>query len=277
MKTKALSKAFSAGALLVLLAVSTFAQTRYYMPSTGAAPVSPAFTGAWNSTVTMVRRKAVTARINSAMADHQITSGATAPEFHGLVQYVSDPIAAQTISGTVKGRIRASESGNSFDGTVAIGIYVYSNDGSTLRGTLFTMQAANSLVAGIEFAATTLTNRALMDVSENATLTLSSVAASDGDRIVFEIGIRDEDAGTTRTARLNFGDDSGTDLPEDNTTTAANNAWLEFSQTITPQGGAPAVRPRPRIIRTELLLLVIVFPLIARRMRKRSYGGLRDA
>jgi hypothetical protein len=90
----------------------------------------------------MVRRKTVTTRINSAMADYQITSGTAAPEFFGLVQYVSDPIAAQTMSGTVKGRIRGSQSGNGFDGTVAIGIHVFSNDGSILRAALIKAERA---------------------------------------------------------------------------------------------------------------------------------------
>jgi hypothetical protein len=49
--------------------------------------------------------------------------------------------------------------------------------------------------------------------------------------LVVEVGFRETDSGTNffRFGALVFGDDSATDLPEDQTTTTADNPWIEFS------------------------------------------------
>jgi hypothetical protein len=57
------------------------------------------------------------------------------------------------------------------------------------------------------------------------------VVCEDGDRLVVEFG-GGRALSWTGDFAISFGDNSGTDLPEDDTTTAANNPWLEFSMTI---------------------------------------------
>jgi hypothetical protein len=51
-----------------------------------------------------------------------------------------------------------------------------------------------------------------------------------------EVGLGgDPDADSNHESWISIGDDSGTDLPEDDTTTAANNPWVEFANAITFQ------------------------------------------
>lgn len=217
--------------------------TRFYLPSTGAAAVSPAY-AAWNNTAEAASRlKCVTTRISSAMANVSVFDDAYSADYSRLWrQYVSDPIGAQTVIGTVKGQVRVySDTAGMNHDRVSLCIKVVSNDGTTLRGTLL---ALGYYGATNEYALS-LTNRTL--ANDDA---LSSVVASDDDRIVIEIGTQPSVApGDEGLVYASFGDNSGTDLAEDETATAANNAWVEFSgdlftsnQTSTPSavesGGA---------------------------------------
>lgn len=205
---------------------------RLYLPSSGAAAVSPAFSGSWSNTASGDRLACVTARISSAFTDKTVnTIAGTTEAFVAVRMYVGPPMVAQTITGTIKGQVRGQESATAVNGTLAVHIRVVSNDGSTVRGTLLAVSASDTGSTPFEFDPTGLTNRKFRDVSENAALSLSSLAVLDGDRPVIEIGFRQipGSSSTSRSVTLNFGDNSGTDLPEDDTTTAANNPWIEFS------------------------------------------------
>ncbi len=211
--------------------------TRFYLPSTGAAAISPTQSSEWDFTTGFDRLKLVTTKINSASATKAAADTTATANRDALIrQYVSDGLEAQTISGTLKGRIRAQENATTANLRAQVIVRVLSNDGSTVRGTLY----AGDLTTGTtnptsEFAAT-LTNR---QYPRGASVALSSVTAQAGDRLVVEIGYR-KHAALSTTGTLSFGDNSGTDLAEDETTTAANNPWIEFSgyvqfqSTITP-------------------------------------------
>lgn len=135
-------------------------------------------------------------------------------------QYVSDPIAAQTISAqTIKMQILGYESNALHNMYVALGIRVVSNDGGTVRGTILSVTKDN-----VELDANNFVNRQF-------TATGSSVVAQNGDRIVVEIGT----SGSTTTnhgSNIYIGDNNVTDLPENDTSTNIYNPWLEFAQTI---------------------------------------------
>ena len=195
--------------------------TRLYLPSTGAAAVSPAY-AAWGDAVqASPRLKMVTTRISSAMASISLTDGVGDPNVRFLWrQYVSDPVGAQTIDGTVKGQLRVLSDGPGTWNRVCLCIKVVSNDGTTLRGTLL---ALGEYFANASFAIS-LTNRKSSDLDG-----LSSVVAQANDRIVVEFGCLATGGAADAMAQMSCGDDSGTDLPEDETTTAANNPWIEFS------------------------------------------------
>jgi hypothetical protein len=199
--------------------------TRFYLPSTGAASVSPSYAAWTNTAQAGTRLKCVTTKISSAMADLSITDGVGAAATFLMRQWVSDPISAQTVSGTVKGQMRFMDDtlGAYFD-TTDICLKVVSNDGTTLRGTLL---ALGSYKAANDFTQTR-TNRMLADGDA-----LSSVVAETDDRLVIEVGVTASTLTLDVIATCSNGDDSGTDFAEDETATAANNPWIEFSGTIT--------------------------------------------
>jgi hypothetical protein len=233
-------------ACLIVGAVPASAQTRFYLPSTTVADASPAFSATWNTTSGGLRRKAVTTASSTADATHTIDPfTATTPELTLFRQYVSDPIDAQTLSPggawTAKGQIRCVEETTGVNAGLAIGIRVVSNDGSTVRGTLLDVTAADALGtlecdADATFAA--LENRQFVDAAETAVLELAEVVASAGDRIVIEIGIRDTSTSTATGAALSFGDDGTGDLGENSTDTTATNPWVQLSGTVAFQSAA---------------------------------------
>lgn len=197
--------------------------TRFYLPNTGASAVNPSFTGAWTETATADRIRAVIGRQQTAMTNKATAQTATAAGSRSLSrQFVSDPIAAQTLAaGTVKGTIRALESAvNDNVDVVSLAIYVFSNDGNTLRGTVLALGNYGPVA---EFN-TTLRNKRSAD--GDAT---SSVVAQDGDRLVFEIGFGNTTIGTSINATLNYGDNSATDLADNETGTTADNPFIELS------------------------------------------------
>src|SRR3972149_5036955 len=199
--------------------------TRFYLPSTGTAGQTPTVLGGWTSSdPDFVRRVISTSKLSSAMADLIINDTTTTPEYIAIYQGISAPIVGnQTITGTIKGQIRCFENSTNYNGTLAIGVQVVSGDGTVQRGIALAVAASDSAASPYELLIAPLTNTAFYDVSESASITLSDVSALNGDRIVLEIGTRNVSATTTRTAPLNFGDDSGTDLPEDHTETNAYN------------------------------------------------------
>ena len=153
-------------------------------------------------------------------------TSATAPYDVILRQFVSEPLQAQTISGTVKGQIRARESDPAAQMCAALVIRVVSNDGLTERGVLLAYFPA-ALSSGFDPA--TSTNRKFPPSTA-----LTSVTCQDGDRIVVEIGHRAFNTVTTSyTGYVWFNNTIGTaDLPEDEITTDNLCPWIEFSQAL---------------------------------------------
>lgn len=210
--------------------------TRWYF-STATAPVNTKYGGGtaeWNDTSTGTsRRKLSTYRDNGGGGTSATkTSTGTNPEAHLVIQAVGPPLAAQTISGNIKGQFKCAESAAQGNYTIAVRIFVVSNDGSTVRGTLLSISASDNTAATPPEFATTATNRQLQDVAEATSIALSSLAIQEGDRLVIEIGAIDRDAGS-RTCTISFGNVSNTtDLPEDNTSTAFSCPWVEFNSDI---------------------------------------------
>lgn len=195
--------------------------TRFYLPSTGAAAVSPTPDTGWEVTTGFDRIAAVTTKITSAMTNKSIPTTSTVNGDVLARQYVSAAISAQTISGTVKAQMRALK--NTADPlNDAMGMRVVSNDGTTVTGTFLAVASYKATAMN-----TALRNKTYADGD-----TITSVTANANDRIVIELGGR-EPSGDVVGGQINFGDDSGTDLAEDETTTTANNPWVEFSATIT--------------------------------------------
>lgn len=216
--------------------------TRFYFPSSGASDVSPAFDAAWNSSGSAVRRKLPLPgeHRTTAMATTTITSSATNPEKSLVAQYVSPPLRAQTLSGNLRGQFRALESAAGLNATLQIGVRVVSKDGATVRATLLAVGGTTTTATTPPELATSLTNRRLLTVGDVTPLVLTSYTCVDGDRLVIELGLNDKSVSTVQTGGISLGDDS-TDLPENDTTTTAQNPWVEFDSTIRFQTEVEAV------------------------------------
>lgn len=207
--------------------------TRFYLPSSGAADISPAFDAAWDVTTNADRLAAVTTRISSAMTNKAGVGDASVAE-QLLRQYISAPLEAQTISGTVKGVMRmASNVVNIGMGALAVRIAKCAGDGSGVTQILamtYSSESGSAAPPGTE--GTTLENRRIETGANGFTPSLTSTAVDAGDRLIIELGYKDNTTNTGRHCIISFGDDSATDLPEDETTTTADNPWVEFSMDI---------------------------------------------
>lgn len=207
--------------------------TRIYLPSSGAAAISPAFHGDWEDTSIGARLAGVTAPVSSAMSTVEfLDSGPGSLSNKDVLfrQYVVGPVSAQTIAAqTVKWQIRAQE-GNSVNNMfTAIVIRAFASNGTTLRGTLLALTRDNT-----EMATAALTNRAF-------SATTTAVAVSDGDYLVIEIGAGGTPSGggsgsfgQGHDSRLRIGDAAASDLAEDDSSTTDDNPWIEFADDLFP-------------------------------------------
>ncbi len=209
--------------------------TRVYFPS-GTVPIDTAtiaFDAAWENTGSAVRRKAVTdgRKRGTAAASISVTGTATNPEQMLHAQYVSKPLRAQTISGNVRGQFRALESATTANATIQIGIRVVSKDGQTVRATILAVGGTTTTATTPPEFTTSLTNRRLLTSGDVTPLPLSSYTCVEGDRLVIEIGHNNKSTSTSQTHDISFGDNT-VDLPTDDTTTTAQDPWIEFDSTI---------------------------------------------
>lgn len=139
-------------------------------------------------------------------------------------QYVSEPLAAQTITGNIKAQFQAMEPNAGCNMFLSMKVLACTNSGGSTVGTLLaiTRDTTNEL-------ATSFTNRNFPSTA------LSSTAVSAGDRLVIEIGVGGTPTAATGTnghnASLRFGcSASSGDLPEDDTQTGTTyRPWIEIS------------------------------------------------
>ena len=201
--------------------------TRFYLPSTLAADITPVYThqASWNEVTSAVRRKMVTVKNGAAMGDMAVLKADTAATNSLLRQYISRPLAgSQTISGTIKGTIRCKESGSNDNlNRVWSKVLLVSNDGTTLRGAFLNLGGYGP----VNEYNTVLEARRIADGDA-----ITSQAVTDGDRIIFEVGIYNTASGSGITGTMSFGDDSATDLGDNETDQTAYNPFIEFSYTI---------------------------------------------
>jgi len=216
------------------------AATRFYLPSTGAAAVNPAF-GAWDDLTngSPDRIACVTTRISSAMTNKGITEPTGSNQNMIQRQYVSAAIPAQTITGTVKGSIKCFTDDLAGDYRSQVLIRVVSNDGTTFR-TPNLIDFDNSAITN-EWNLTTAQTRSFPKGTPPITFNVNSVVASANDRIVIEIGNR-HGTGQNGFGTIVFGDNAAADLAENETDTSTNNPWMEFSQDLFAGGGGAARR-----------------------------------
>lgn len=206
--------------------------TRLYTSALMGQSVNPtSFSAGWNATspaaekfVKLQKRRVDTSEFITFAG----VGDGTNANFTCLGRLVSRALTTQTIDGTVKGQflcLRTTQSD-----TLAVAIKVVKPDG-TDRGVLLAVSASDNTGAEPPRMATGLTNRQIQDVSENTSITLSSVSATAGDFIVVELGFRQGGTSTTSTVNIRASSNT-TDLGENNSDTSGA-CWLEFSDDIT--------------------------------------------
>lgn len=222
---------------------------RFYAIANQGSLVSPAVVADWGNTTTLAAfgssrtntmKPALlyNASIARTTAVTSMAAGVNAVHW----QFVSEPIIATVISGTIKGQLLAQQALATTNACVQFRAYVISGDGATVRGVLVGVD--NSALTS-EFAVTTWTNRKIPRGWAGAGAAVSSVAVQDGDRIVFEIGIRampvDNANHLSASTLLGCQASPSLDLPEDETTTDAgaltgHNPWVEISHDVVFMG-----------------------------------------
>jgi hypothetical protein len=185
--------------------------TRFYLPSSGAPPVSPAFDSSWTTTTSADRIRCVTSPSSTALTDKTVSVAIS----HNLFrQYVSDQIGVVSFSGTtLSGVVRCSQTSGS-NQQLDILAYLYHSDTTT-----------TSLLAIV----TTGSISTIFKTIALSAQTLASVSSSNGDRIVIEIG---DDATSSSTVTERFGDNAGSDFALTSGLTTDLNPWMEFSANI---------------------------------------------
>lgn len=214
--------------------------TRMYLQSSNAAAVSPAFSVNWETTTSGLRRVTHSTAASTALTTLAISipfAGASDEQL--FYQFVSQPINGDTtISGTWSFIVKCNDpSGNCY---IARRLYVVTNDGSTVRGTLVAY-ATNA----------TLMPTALQTLIWANAAAVTSVSALNGDRIVLEIGARNSDGGVNRTGDIRSGDAGGSDFALTNALTTDLNPWFELSTNVAfsaEGGGAVATNNRLMMI-----------------------------
>lgn len=196
--------------------------TRLYLPSSGAAAVSPAFDAGWEdvASASPARRPLKAVPSATAMTTVSFTDLDATDRDVLMYQGVSLPLSgAQTIvAQNVQLAVLGSEVLLSGDEFIAWTVKVFSKDGGTLRGTLVSMGRDD-----VELA-TALTCRNVAGAG-------GAVSALDGDRIVLEVGVGGDPL-VAHDSSIRVGDAAASDLPYDDVTTTDSNPFVQFSQAL---------------------------------------------
>ena len=209
--------------------------TRFYLPSSGAAAVSPAFSASWNYTNGADRAAMVRSRANTTPATLSRSVPSTSVAGWVLArQYVSEPLpAAIAISGTLMGQMRMAQSFDS-DAVPQIVVRVVSNDGAAVRGTLY---AGDTRTTATDELTTALRNQKNPPAALSP-VALSPVGAQANDRIVVEVGFRVMAAiPSSYSFTLRVGDGDASDLSVGGAETTDLNPWVEFSADLSAAPG----------------------------------------
>jgi plastocyanin len=211
------------------------APTRLYFSASTASSVNPSF-DSWGYTAEAGRYALLSAK--GVSGESLVLGTRIGPSATGVTQldrqYVSEPMNTGQVftSGStfLKAQLQCREFNPGDNTRSGLSMRIVSQDGTTTRATLLTI--SNYGLATGEFVNNNnLRNAAYAD---GDTVTASYTTVS-GDRLVVEVGYTNN-AGATVEGQCRYGAPTGTDLPEDETTTTSTNVpWVEFSNTITFQ------------------------------------------
>lgn len=226
-------------------ALATGEAGRLYLPSSGAAAISPSFASGWENTTIADRIAARKANGNTKDIPKFINLGTTATNYDVLLRQYVYPLPATVAfktTDTVKGQMLAYESSASADARAQMTIRVMTATG-VVRATLLNFDTD---VLASEFSTNdAYTNRQFpRGGSVNLQADYTTVA---GDYLVIEYGFR-KHATAGGTIGMRFGENgnwTGTTnlgvLPEDESTVGYKYPWIEFSTDLTGTNPSLAV------------------------------------
>ena len=207
--------------------------TRFYLPSAGTAPAAPGYGSLWETTASASRLPLVRTKSDTAFLRPSLAIGVPGPYDTLFRQWVSsDTLLSGSIGGNLSAVFRVQESASDGDLMLQVRVAVVSGDGSTVRGELYSGQTATTVSATIS------DNNAEFSFGSDMTrilqVSLSSVTAQAGDRLLVEIGVRGlKPSGSNRNGFLEFGDPTAT---ADHDLTAGVGTqlvpWVEFSEDL---------------------------------------------
>lgn len=199
--------------------------TRFYLPAegSGAPVVSPAFDSNWEQTGQATRLRLPFKTELNTLSTLANTGTRTVPitTTQDILcnQWVSDTIPAQRITGTISyvGRVLQTTTVGT---TLAVSLRVVSQDGGTVRGTLYSIFGVDTA-----FASTAATRI-------RSAIALTPLTSLPGDRLVLEIGGRATAPAAAGTYTMRFGTSAVTDFALTTALTTDLNPWMELSQDI---------------------------------------------
>lgn len=213
---------------------------RLYLTNSAAGFTPSTIRGAWDATVGSPVTIGLKASKSGSYAEVSGTVTGSNPANYDTRFYnaVSDAIPnTGTLSGSVSW-CAMTEDLNSADARYHVHIWVTQGDSNTLRGTLLSDYIGSENWSAID-------NRQGVRVNS---VPLSSVSVQAGDRIVVEMGIRDEDTQIFHTVgvQIGYGGTSSTDLANADTNTT-HPGWFEFTDpnTVLTDTSAPPPDPDP--------------------------------
>jgi hypothetical protein len=206
--------------------------TRFYIVPTNTADIAPAF-GGFTDTTQAVRRFMTTSKLVATPEQRTGTLTGGAANNALIVQAISPPLAAQTLSNTITFNVNMyAKEGDTAD-NIDQSLYkvtVWSGDGTVLRGTLKSL----STIAVTELGTVLGTVVTATGAAASAT-----VNALDGDRLVFEWALGESGVGTTPSWTAQWGG-TGTDVVSVANDTTGSVPWFELSATVVFQAAVTA-------------------------------------
>lgn len=203
--------------------------TRLYL-SRDDAPYNPATKrGAWDSSTLVIDNQLTRRRRGPANTSGTAAETSASNNFDRIIsRFVSEPLSAQTLAaGNLSFAIPFRESNALANDVVHLHIYVTQGDSDTPRGTLVT-----DYIGSTEF----VVNATTFDTVAASGISSSSLAVSDGDRIVLELGYQAQNTdATSYNAAHKVGGNTGDTSGGSTGLSAGDDAhapWIEFDYDI---------------------------------------------
>jgi len=216
---------------------------RLYFDSTTAPAVSPSFDSSWDDSEDADRRVLRDAKGSSALTDKTGDEASATGNLDVLVRQYLIPTGAGYLTGAVKCQVRCLESSSSANMRAQCIIRSLNPDLSVIGIACAGNASTGTSSPTNELPTTTPANRRFPRLADSRHLTTTPTV--EGGYLCVEIGVRAHQTSTTDfIATLRFGE-TATDFPEDDSTTADNCPWIEFTDGVVLAGESPSLMPGP--------------------------------